>query len=189
MKKIMQNAVLLLLFLTLLTGVIYPLFIWGAGRILFRHQADGSLETRGGAVIGSSLIAQPFTSAKYFHPRPSAVSYNAQGSGGSNLSPSNPALAAGILAAVISLKKENNPPIPVDMVTQSGSGLDPHISPESALWQAKRVAKARAVDEKAVIDIINKSVEKPLLGLFGEKRVNVLALNMKLDETFNGGKK
>jgi potassium-transporting ATPase KdpC subunit len=189
MKKIMQNAILLLLYMTLLLGIIYPFIIWGAGQIFFRHQANGSLAVKDGKVIGSSLIAQPFTGVKYFHPRPSAVAYNAQGSGGSNLGPSNPALISAVKTFIDWAKKENSAPVPMDMVTQSGSGLDPHISQASAFWQAKRVAKARAVDEKAVVDIINRMTEKPFLGIFGEKRVNVLALNMMLDDNFIGGKK
>jgi K+-transporting ATPase ATPase C chain len=189
MKKIMQNAILLLLFMTLLLGGIYPFITWGFGQVFFRPQANGSLTVKNGKIIGSLLIAQPFSNAKYFHPRPSAVAYNAAGSGGSNFGPSNPTLVNTVKTIIEALKKENNSPVPMDLVTQSSSGLDPHISPAAALWQTKRVAKTRAVDEKKVVDIINQMTEEPFLGIFGEQRVNVLALNMRIDDNFIGGKK
>jgi K+-transporting ATPase ATPase C chain len=182
-KKIFVSSLIMVSIMTFMLGIVYPVVIWGAGRIFFARQAGGSLVYEGGKIIGSSLIAQEFTQAKYFHPRPSAAGngYDATSSGGSNLAPTNLALIKNMKAGVDSLQKENSAPIPIEMVTQSGSGLDPHISVASALWQAPRVAKARGIDEKQLGESIKKNTEDPFLGFIGEQRVNVLSLNMDLD--------
>jgi K+-transporting ATPase ATPase C chain len=173
----------MVLVMTFLLGIVYPVVIWGVGKIFFARQAGGSIITESGKIVGSSLIAQEFTQAKYFHPRPSAAGngYDATSSGGSNLAPTNLVLIKNMKALVDSLRKENSAAIPIDMVTQSGSGLDPHISVASALWQAPRVAKARGIDEKQLGKSIKKNTEKPFLGFIGEQRVNVLLLNMDID--------
>jgi K+-transporting ATPase ATPase C chain len=192
----LRPALVIVVVLTLLTGLAYPLAITGAAQLIFPHEANGSLVTRNGTIVGSSLIAQGFTSDAYFHPRPSATTapdpkdatktinapYNAANSGGSNLGPSSKALLDRIKDDVAKLQKENpNSPVPQDLVTTSASGLDPDISPEAALFQVPRVAKARHLAEAKVVDLINGQVERRTLGLFGEPRVNVLKLNLALD--------
>jgi potassium-transporting ATPase KdpC subunit len=196
MLRELRPAIVLVIILTLITGLLYPLVMTGIAGVLFPSQAQGSLVTADGKVVGSSLIGQEFTSDKYFHGRPSATTapdpndstktvsapYNAANSGGSNLGPTNKALIDRVKADVDKLKQENpSAPVPIDLVTTTGSGLDPDISPEAALFQVPRVAKARNLPEDRLRQLVNQHVEGRLLGLFGEPRVNVLALNMALD--------
>jgi K+-transporting ATPase ATPase C chain len=168
----------------LLLGLGYPLLLTGIAELVFPHQADGSLITRNGQVIGSELIAQSFTSDRYFHPRPSAAGngYDATSSGGTNLAQSNAKLAQRIQGDIDKLEKENpGKPVPIDMVTTSGSGLDPDITPDNAYYQAPRIAKARGLSETTVRALIDKHITQRTLGLLGEPRVNVLELNLDLD--------
>jgi K+-transporting ATPase ATPase C chain len=185
----LKPSLCMLFWMTLLTGLAYPLAMAGAGKALFPEQAEGSLVRQGEAVVGSSLIGQQFVSERYFQGRPSATSPspdNASASSGSNLGPSNQALADGVKERAAQLATANGqgpvPPVPMDLATASASGLDPHISPEAAYWQAARVAKARGLDPGSVSALIEKHVEGRLLGFWGEPRVNVLALNLALDE-------
>ena len=196
MAREIRPAIVILLALTLITGLVYPLAITGIAGLLFPYQAQGSLVPQGNTVVGSALIGQQFLSDRYFHGRPSATTapdpadptksvpapYNAANSGGSNLGPSNKALIDRVQGDIAALKKDNpSDPIPPDLVTTSGSGLDPDISPEAALFQVPRVAKARNMPEDRLRQIVNEHVEARFLGLLGEPRVNVLALNMALD--------
>ena len=196
MAREIRPAIFILLALTLITGLVYPLAITGIAGLVFPHQAQGSLVRRGDAVVGSAIIGQQFASERYFHGRPSATTapdpadptksvpapYNAANSDGSNLGPSNKALIDRVQGDIAALKKDNpSDPIPPDSVTTSGSGLDPDISPEAALFQVLRVAKARNMPEDRLRQIVNEHVEARFLGLLGEPRVNVLALNMALD--------
>ena len=173
------------LVLTLLVGIAYPLLMVGLGHLLFPRQAAGSLIVSGGQVIGSSLVGQNFSSPGYFHPRPSAAGdkgYDTANSGGSNLGSTNKALIDRISDDVEKLKAENpSASVPIDLVTTSGSGLDPDISPEAALFQVPRVAKARNMPEARLRDLVTESTQGRLFGLLGEPRVNVLALNLALD--------
>jgi K+-transporting ATPase ATPase C chain len=185
--SLVRPAVLLLALFTLLTGVLYPLLITGVAQLLFPHQANGSLITENGRVVGSELIGQAFEKPGYFWSRPSATApyaYNAGASTGTNQGPLNPALKDAVAARMDALKKgdpDNEAPIPVDLVTSSGSGLDPHISPAAAYYQVHRVAQARGMSEEAVSRLVDAHVEGRTLGIFGEPRVNVLLLNRALD--------
>jgi K+-transporting ATPase ATPase C chain len=180
----------LLLALTVLTGFMYPASVSGLARLFFEQEADGSLIVRGGRVVGSALIGQGFTQPEYFQMRPSAAGsegYDASWSGGSNLGPTSRALAARVRAAVERFRKENpdyRGPIPSDLLTASASGLDPDISPASALAQAPRVARTRGVPLDIVVAIVDRFVEHRDLGFIGEPRVNVLLLNIALDRDF-----
>ena len=196
MLREIRPAIVLLLALTLITGVIYPFAMIGIAGAIFPRQAQGSLIEKDGKVIGSALIGQEFKDDKYFHGRPSATTapdpndstktvpapYNAANSGGSNLGPTSKALADRVKDDVEKLKAENpNSPVPVDLVTTSGSGLDPDISPEAALFQVPRVAKARNLPETRLRELVTQNTESRFAALLGEPRVNVLALNLALD--------
>ncbi|MGD0890667.1 MAG: potassium-transporting ATPase subunit KdpC [Terracidiphilus sp.] len=169
---------------TILLGLAYPLAVTGVAGLIFPHKAAGSLILKDGQIIGSELLAQSFTSDKYFHPRPSNAGngYDATASGGSNLAQSNKALVDRIQASIDALSKENpGHPVPIDLVTSSGSGLDPDITPDAANFQAPRVAQARKLSEDAVRQLIAQNTAKRQLGFLGEPRVNVLDLNLALD--------
>ena len=182
-----RAAVVLLALLTVLTGIVYPLAVTGVAQAAFPKQANGSLITQGGKVVGSSLIGQPFDDPRYFWSRPSATSpapYNAQASTGSNLGPTNAALPFAVKGRIDALRTadpENRDDVPVDLVTASGSGLDPHISPAAALYQVRRVARVRGLPEERVRALVAGATEGPGVGLFGSPGVNVLALNLALD--------
>jgi potassium-transporting ATPase KdpC subunit len=197
MLREIRPALVLLLGLTIITGLLYPLAMTGIAGTIFPSQAQGSLIEKDGKVIGSALIGQAFTEDKYFHGRPSATSgpdpqdstkttsvpYNASNSGGSKLGPTNKALIDRVKEDVDKAKAENpSTSVPVDLVTTSGSGLDPHISPESAVFQVPRVAKARNMSEDQVKRLVQEHTEGRLAGILGEPRVNVLALNLALDK-------
>jgi len=183
----LRPAVMVLVLLTLVTGVAYPLLVTGIAQAVFPFQAQGSLVVKEGKVVGSALIGQPFDDPKYFWSRPSATSPfpdNAGSSSGSNLSPTNPDLIKAVQGRVDALRAAdpgNTARVPVDLVTASGSGLDPHISPAAALYQVSRVARVRKLDPAAVRQLVERHTEGRSLGLLGEPRVNVLALNLALD--------
>ncbi len=180
-------ALRMILAMTVLTGLIYPAVITWLAQRYFPEQANGSLLLRNGEVIGSSLIGQSFTRPEYFHPRPSAVNYDASNSGGSNLGPTSAELIARVRADAEKFRAENpefSGPLPADLLTTSASGLDPDISPASALAQAPRVAKARGATPAQLEQLIREKTEKRQLGILGEPRVNVLLLNLELDRRF-----
>jgi len=187
MKTLVRPALSLFVALTVVTGVVYPLAVTGAAKVAFPHQAAGSLIVKDGQAVGSSLIGQNFTDPGHFWGRPSATSPmpdNAANSGGSNLGPLNPALADAVKGRVEALKAAdpgNAAPVPIDLVTTSASGFDPHISVAAAHYQVARVARARAVSPASLEALIEHHTEGRWLGLFGEERVNVLELNLDLD--------
>jgi potassium-transporting ATPase KdpC subunit len=196
MLKELRPAIVLVVALTIITGLVYPLVMTGIAGVIFPYQSQGSMIEQDGKVVGSALIGQEFTSDKYFHGRPSATvapdpndatktvpaPYNAANSGGSNLGPTNKALIERVQGDVDKLKQENSSAaVPIDLVTTSGGGLDPQISPEAAYFQVPRVAKARNMPEDRVRQLVDEHVEGRTLGLLGEPRINVLALNMALD--------
>ncbi|QTL05043.1 K(+)-transporting ATPase subunit C [Aquabacter sp. L1I39] len=196
MLKEIRPALVLVVLLAALTGLAYPLAMTGLAQVLFPDKAKGSLVSRNGMVIGSALIGQAFTSERYFHGRPSATTaadpadatktvaapYNASNSMGSNLGPTNPALAERVKADLAALQAENpGVPVPIDLVTTSGSGLDPDISVEAALFQVPRIAKARGLSPDMVRQVVERTAEDRTFGVIGEPRVNVLELNLALD--------
>ncbi len=196
MLREIRPAIILLVALTLITGLAYPLAMTGLAQVLFPKQANGSMIEKDGKIVGSAQIGQVFADDKYFHGRPSATNapdpkdatktvdapYNAANSMGSNLGPTNKALIDRVKGDVDKLKQENpSAPVPIDLVTTSAGGLDPHISPEAALFQVPRVAKARNMPEDRLRQLVGQNVEGRTLGFLGEARVNVLALNMALD--------
>ncbi len=201
MLREIRPAIIVLVALTLITGLAYPLAMTGIAEVIFPHQAQGSLIERNGKVVGSVLIGQEFTSDKYFHGRPSATTapdpndstktiaapYNAANSGGSNLAPSNKALIDRVQGEIDKLKQENpSQPVPIDLVTTSASGLDPDISPEAALFQVPRIAKARNLPENRLRQLVSDQTEGRFLDLLGEPHVNVLLLNLALDKLAAG---
>lgn len=188
MMCILRQAVVCLAVFIVITGVVYPLLVTGTAQLAFPHQANGSLITSNGKAVGSTLIGQSFSSPEYFWSRPSATSpmpYNAANSSGSNLGPLNPALMENVKARIEQLKTADaasKPLVPVDLVTASGSGLDPDISPAAAEYQISRVAKTRGVDETKVRELVASYTKNRQLGVLGEPRVNVLELNLALDD-------
>jgi potassium-transporting ATPase KdpC subunit len=188
--KLAIRSTLYVVVLTVLLGGVYPAAVTGVSRLFWKDKADGSFVSAGGRVVGSELIGQNFKGAQYLHPRPSAAGkdgYDATASGGTNRGPTDSDLAKAIGAAVAAAREDrpgDTGPVPADLVTTSASGFDPHISPDAALWQAARVAKARGVPEEKVAEVIRRHVEPRTLWLLGEPRVNVLLTNLDLDRSF-----
>jgi K+-transporting ATPase ATPase C chain len=188
MKSLLRPALSLFVVLTLLTGLVYPAAIWTVAQVAFPHAANGSVVERHGVVVGSELIGQPFAAPGHFWSRPSATSPmpdNGDASSGSNLGPLNPALVDAVKGRVAALRAAdpgNTAPVPVDLVTASASGLDPHISAAAALYQVGRVARATGLSRERVRALVDRRTEQPLFGFLGEARVNVLLLNLDLDE-------
>ena len=185
MTKIIIQSIRVTIVMTALTGIAYPLAVTGLSQVLFRDKANGSLIPKDGKMVGSELLAQQFTGAKYFWPRPSACGYGTVASGASNLGPTSQALQSNLAnnaaAFIAGNKLATNAVVPSDMIFTSGSGLDPHISPEAARLQIARVAGERKLDPTKVADIVEKFIEPSQLGFLGEPRVNVLKLNLALD--------
>lgn len=192
MLRQLRPAVATLALSTVLLGGVYPLVVTAVAQVAFGDTADGSLIEHDGVVVGSELIGQPFVSPQYFRPRPSAAGagYDGSASTGTNLGPLNPDLLAAVAARVASYRAENDldrlVPIPVDAVTSSGSGLDPHISIANARLQARRVASVRGIDLESVMDAIDRATTRPVLGVLGQPLVDVLILNLSLDDRFGG---
>jgi K+-transporting ATPase ATPase C chain len=188
--KLILRSTLYVIVLTVLLGGAYPAAVWACGRLFWREKAEGSFVTFGGRVVGSELIGQNFTRPGYLHPRPSAAGkdgYDGTASAGTNKGPTDAGLGKQISAAVAAARAERpgDPrPVPADLVTTSASGLDPHVSPDAALWQAARIAKARGISEEQVTEVIRRHIEPRTLGLLGELRVNVLMTNLDLDRSF-----
>jgi K+-transporting ATPase ATPase C chain len=188
--KLAIRSTLYVVVLTVLLGGVYPAAVTGVSRLFWKDKADGSFVSAGGRVVGSELIGQNFKGAQYLHPRPSAAGkdgYDATASGGTNRGPTDSDLAKAIGAALAAAREDrpgDTGPVPADLVTTSASGFDPHISPDAALWQAARVAKARGVPEEKVAEVIRRHVEPRTLWLLGEPRVNVLLTNLDLDRSF-----
>lgn len=192
MTKEIGASLKVLLVMTVLLGLVYPAVVTGVGQVLFQNKANGSLLEKDGKIIGSAIIGQPFRSEKYFHGRPSSAGedgYDAAASSGSNLGPTSAELMRSIAERAAMVRKTNdldtNAPVASDLVTASGSGLDPHITPQAAALQIARVAKARGLDTTAVEALVVKHMEAPELGFLGDARVNVLALNLALDQAEN----
>jgi K+-transporting ATPase ATPase C chain len=188
MKKNLITAFLYTIATTILLGIFYPLVVTGLAQVLFKDKANGQLIQQGSTVTGSKIIAQPFTGPQYFHPRPSAAGpngYAADNSSGSNLGPTNQKLVDRVKADVATLRAENpRQTVPIDLVTTSGSGLDPHITPAAAEFQMPRVARTRGIDEKVLAALVAEHTEPRQFGFLGEPRVNVLELNFTLDERY-----
>jgi K+-transporting ATPase ATPase C chain len=187
MLKQFNPAIRITLFFTILTGIIYPGVVTGLCQLLFRNQANGSLVSVNGQVVGSSLLGQNFTKPEYFQPRPSAAGYDPTASGGSNYGPTNQKLIDRVKASVEKFRKDNpdySGPVPADLVTASASGLDPDLSPAAAEAQAARIAKSRGITLERVSDLVASSPQERQLGFLGERRVNVLELNLALDREF-----
>jgi K+-transporting ATPase ATPase C chain len=189
MKLILRSTLYVVVLIVLLGGV-YPAAVWACGRLFWKEKADGSFVTSGGRIVGSELIGQNFTRPGYLHPRPSAAGkdgYDGTASAGTNKGPTDAGLAEQVSDAVAAARTDRpgDPrPVPADLVTTSASGLDPHLSPDAAFWQAARIAKARGVSEDRIADLIRRHVEPRTLGFLGEPRVNVLRTNLDLDRSF-----
>jgi K+-transporting ATPase ATPase C chain len=190
--RLLVRSTLYVAVLTVLLGGIYPAAVAAIGHLFWARKADGSFVTAGGRIVGSELIGQNFKGPQYLHPRPSAAGqdgYDATASGGTNEGPTDAGLARAVRDAVAAARAERpgeNRPVPADLATSSASGLDPHLSPDAALWQAARIATARGVPEESVAQIVRRHIEPRTLGLFGEPRVNVLLTNLDLDRSLPG---